>query len=148
MLYIIKMTEDKTLITTVKTNVYQGEENADMLRFLIPKIYDNKDISTCNVFLKYILPDEENEDSIKLTLTDDNYKDFYCYATAIDISLTKSVGIVKLRIGIINEKDDFTLKTSEVYMNVRPVIIITDDEDDNDDDDVNGLHFIVQEDFE
>ena len=150
------MNEDKSLVKTARSVIYQGEKNADTIRFLIPKHYEDKDVANCKVVLKYRLPYEDED--INLQMSQNNnllYDEYYCYETKIDADMTKSIGRIKIRIGIIGEDNSYILKSANTYIDIHSVeynININSNgnnsDDDTADDVESGYHFIVQEDFE
>ena len=87
----IKMNDDKSLIITVKTTIYRGEGNADMITFLIPKNYNGINIADCSVLMRYVEPDG-NGKSEALRLVPEMYKNYYQFSTVVDTGITKEVG--------------------------------------------------------
>ena len=55
-MYAIKMNDDKSLTTTIKSTIYQYEKNADTLVFLVPMSYEDINLANCTMLLRYIAP--------------------------------------------------------------------------------------------
>ncbi len=56
-MYVIKMEHDKSLVTTIKSTIYQGELNANRILFLLPNEYEEHLMTDYGVRLDYIAPD-------------------------------------------------------------------------------------------
>ena len=92
-MYALKMDTGKELITTVRQSIYQGEKNADALVFLVPKTYDNIDISSCAVLLQYMLPGSDVYTDLELEVTDYSAEYLAC-STPLDFPITAFSGTV------------------------------------------------------
>lgn len=98
-MYVLKMDGGKELITTVRQSVYQGEKNADTLIILVPKLYDNFDMTTGSGTLQYMLPDTDVYIDLELTPTEHN-AEYMAYTTQLGAPITSATGIVLMRLQI------------------------------------------------
>ena len=123
-MYTILMDVNKSLITPKKVVIYQGENLMDNLNFIIPKTYNDIDISDFSISMEYILPGNivytEN-----LTKSDDEYSDTHnCYTLPIDSKLTTCAGDVTLSLlifkidSMLNKK--YQLHTGSLIITVKP----------------------------
>lgn len=123
-MYAIKMNEDKSLMTTVKSKIYQNEKNADTLVFLVPMHYEDKNIAECTVILRYILPNKVGR-SEELEMCPEPYKDYYQYRLKVSSTLTNIPGKIELWLSIIDANDDLLMKSDNIFVTVYPTKDIT-----------------------
>jgi hypothetical protein len=125
-LYAIKMDADKNLVTTVRSTIFRGENNADTLVFLLPQIYETIDLSACTILLRYILPDgtgmSEELERRQVPYNDDYYK----YRLRVASRFTETPGDIELWLTAIGFDDDVVLKTGETSLTISPSKNITD----------------------
>lgn len=125
-MYVIKMNEDKSLQTTIHTNIYQGEKNADTLIFLIPKLYGNQNIADCDLLLRYILPNGYGRsESLEIALEPYN-ANYYRYDLKVGTKLTDVPGDIELWLSAISLNDNVVFKTNSVGLTVLPAKDIAD----------------------
>lgn len=117
---IIKMNDDKSLVTTVRTPIYQNENNADTLKFLLPTSYENEDIADCVVLIMYQHADQV-ETFEELGFVPELYKGYYQYTLKVDTRLTSIAGRVKVRLNIVNTDKDFVLKSGHTFIDIIPM---------------------------
>lgn len=115
----IKMEEDKNLIITVPTSIYQGESNAGSICFLLPQIQEDVKLADCAVFMRYILPDNTGR-SEALHFEPETYRGYLKYTTLASTKFTAISGIVKIWIIAMNDTDMIVLKTGEVDVEILP----------------------------
>lgn len=72
----ILMLNDKSLVITVNTPIYQRDKLVDKLLFLIPSTYEDIDLSDFDIILKY-KDQTGNVNSELLTKQDGLYKERY-----------------------------------------------------------------------
>lgn len=116
---IIKMNADKSLVTTVRSTIYQYENNADTLVFLVPTAYEDVDIALCNVLLWYETPDKV-EHFEGLEMDTEIYKGHYRYHLKVTTALTTMFGKIKVWLNIVNPDDDFVLKSGTTFIDIIP----------------------------
>ena len=119
-MYVIKMNPDKSLITTIKSTIYQYERNTDTLVFLIPKFYEENNMADCMLLIRYILPKGEGR-SEELKIEPEPYNDnYYKYHLPIDTKLTTEVGTIELWLTAINMQDNVVLKSETITIDITP----------------------------
>lgn len=125
-MYAIKMDEDKSLVTTIHSTIYQYEKNADTLVFLLPKSYEEENLADCAVLLRYILPDGTGK-SEELEIEPEPYNDrYYRYRLGITSTLTETVGTIELWLDINNMYNNLVLKSGTAFIEITPAKDITD----------------------
>lgn len=123
-MYTIKMNNDKSLTTTIKATIYQYEKNADTLVFLLPMMYEEKNIADCVVLLRYILPNNIGK-SEELEMCPEPYKNYYQFRLPISSSLTDVSGAIELWLNITDPHDEWMLSTGNLTIEVRSIKDIT-----------------------
>lgn len=125
-MYAIKMSEDKSLATTVQATIYQNEKNADTLVFLLPKFYEEENLADCTILLRYLLPDGIGK-SEELEMSPIPYnKEYYRYNLKVNTRITAIPGVIELWLCAINLHDDVVLKTGTTTIEVTAVKEIMD----------------------
>lgn len=114
----IKMNNDKSLVVTVPTTIYQGERNADLITFLVPGNYNNDNLADYKIAMNYVLPSDigHHED---LECHPDMYKSYLQYGTKINTRFTKEAGVVRVWLVALDDNDSVILKTNEVIITVQ-----------------------------
>lgn len=129
------MDDNKDLITTVKTTIYQRESLSDHVQFLIPEFYQELNLTEYTAILKYITP--ANIAGSKQLIKDENlYKGHLRYMIPIDNSLTQFPGNISIRIIFEKQADKlYRLNTGETVIEVSPIkqpVIISENADETD----------------
>lgn len=123
-MYIIKMSNDKSLLTTISQPIYQGENNSNTIDFFIPYIYENRELNSAVVRLDYILPNGVS--GFKILEKDvDEYDNYTLYHLVITSDITYLIGRVKFWLTLLNNTNDMILKTSQNYFDVIESINVT-----------------------
>lgn len=118
-MYAIKMTNDKTLVTTVRGVIYQNEKKADTLVFLIPQKYDDKDMADCTMLMRYVTPSGSGR-SEEIEMDAEPYNDdYYRYRLKVTSRMTAEYGIVKLWLTAVGLDNQVVLETGEASIQVR-----------------------------
>ena len=123
-LYTIIMNKQKELIVTEKTYLYQRENLADKIQFLIPPEYNDLSLTDFTAVLKYV--DQGNVAHAEtLTKDDELYKGQIRYTLPIDTSLTRFAGDISIRITFskvdMDTKKQYVLHTSEITITISPL---------------------------
>ena len=88
------MREDKTIRLTNIVPVFQYDSLINPLRILVPRYYEEVDLSEFNVVLTYMLPDA-TVGSVTLVMSEEPYNDDYIiYPFMITTLLTSIAGNV------------------------------------------------------
>lgn len=116
-MYTLKLdAENKTMIHTSISTVYQGENLSDTLVFLIPQTVGDVVVENCKVYVYYLRPDGiyDYDELIKESF---DYKEYHQYHFPVTSKFTASVGVVKLSLQL-NSSPDIILKTGETTIEV------------------------------
>ena len=137
-LITILMNENKQLLLTQYSPIYQGESNVNQIRFLLPQsIGELSD----QITVLFLLPNSDLH-IVELNKSEELYKEHFEYLYNIEETLLKDVGQIKLRLQINknqeNEDEESvvtqTLLSSFICLNVYegiPSIQILNKEDIN-----------------
>lgn len=137
-LLIIKMTNDKELVVTIKTTIYRGESRADLITFLIPMEYENQNMANCAMVMRYVLPDGSGK-SESLSYLPEPYKNYLQFSTVVNTRLTAQEGEVTIWLTAFDNNDSVVLKTGEAIIDIEPSKDITDYMRDEDLDQLDAL---------
>lgn len=124
-MYTILMNADKTLTTTVKTNLYQKENLVDKIQFYVPIAYNEHDLTTFTATIVYA--DQSNvPHAEKLVADEELYKEKYIrYTLPVGSALTKLAGDIKIRLNFnkvdLEEKKQYTLHSSAIKVSILPL---------------------------
>lgn len=90
-MYIIIMNKDKTLTTSKRINIYEGDKLADKVQFLFPQVYNGINLDECAVRINFrdLVGLEQSEVLVK---DDELYKNRLSYRYPIDSKFTRSYG--------------------------------------------------------
>lgn len=134
---------DKSLITTIQSKIYQGERNADTLVFLVPMEFENKNLADCTLLLRYILPNGSGR-SEELEMDVEPYNNHYRYKLKASSRFTEVSGNIELWLSVIDMYDNFILKSGTMFINVTPSKNISDYLSDEDLDQLDKLSAKVE----
>lgn len=115
----IKMNSDKSLIITIPTTIYRGENKADLITFLVPAEYGDINMADCAMMMRYILPDGTGE-SEPLSYLPEMYKDYLQFSTVANTRLTAGDGEIIVWLTAIGDDGSTVLKTGEAIVPVYP----------------------------
>lgn len=123
-MYTIIMNSDKSLITSVKTTLYQREKLVDKIQFLFPTIYQDLDLKTCKAILKYT--DQGNvAHSEILAMDEELYKGYLRFLLPVDTNLNQFSGDVTIRVTFTKVdtvfKKQYVLHTGEISVHINPL---------------------------
>lgn len=121
----IKMNSDKSLIITIPTTIYRGENKADLITFLVPAQYGDINLADCAMMMRYILPDGTGK-SEPLSYLPEMYKDYLRFSTVANTRLTSDDGEITVWLTAFDANDAMVLKTGEVIVDIQPSKDIAD----------------------
>ncbi len=124
-MYVIKMENDKSLVTTIKSTIYRGEMNANRILFLLPNEWDEHLIADYGVRLDYILPDGVGHSEM-LVAEPDSYKGYLQFYVPVDCPMTDQEGTVELWLSFLDRDGTVIIKTGSNYLFVAERKIISD----------------------
>lgn len=123
-MYTIIMNSDKSLVTTVRTTLFQREKLADKIQFLFPEYYGDLTLNEFTAVLKYLDPGNELHSEI-LVPDEALYKDKIRYTLPVDTKLTRFAGDITIRITLtktdMNTRNKYVLHTGETTITVSPL---------------------------
>lgn len=132
-MYVIRLCGDKTLMTTGYVPVFQGEQNADTLVLLLPKIWGLHDVGLCTVLMQVVLPDG-TQFSSELAAEGEPYNaDWLQYRVPLSSAWTALAGTVALRLNITDETGEMLLRTDKAEISIQRVGTAKQDPDENPD---------------
>ena len=124
-MYTILMNQDKSLTTSLRTTIYQGENLADSIQFLFPEYYETVNLSECVAVLKYI--DQANIFHSEILARDSElYKGKVRCLLPVDSKLTQFAGNISVKISFVKIGDDSTLQ--ELLKTGSTIITVLQDE--------------------
>ena len=123
-MYTIIMNNDKSLVTTVATTLYQREKLADKIQILIPQTYKDLQLNEFTVLLKYV--DQANVPHVEILEKDkDLYKDHIRCVLPVDTNLTQFAGDIAIRITLqkndVESKKTYVIHTGESIIKINPL---------------------------
>lgn len=124
-MYTIKMENDKSLVTTIKSTIYRGELNANRILFLLPNEWEEHLMADYGVRLDYILPDEVGYSEM-LAAEPDGYKGYLQFYVPLDSPMTAQVGKVELWLSVLDRDGAVVIKTGSVCLAVEERKAIAD----------------------
>ena len=125
-MYTILMNNDKSLIASVRTTIYQRENLVDKIQFLCPQKYDDVNLADYVAVLKYV--DQGNELHFEVLAKDSElYKNRLRYILPVDTKLTRFAGNVSVRILFVQDISYNSL-LNPVLKTGDNIITITKDE--------------------
>lgn len=111
-----KLEKNKCIVLVYGSNLYVAENNADVIKFYIPKIYDDINMEENIYTLRMILP---NGTYYPLMLNkEDSYMDYIIYSALIDSTMTQNAGDISMELSVINADKNIIFKTNVFYITV------------------------------
>lgn len=102
-MYTVLIKNDNTAIVTERQRVMQNSKLVDVLQILVPKTYNDLDMSKYVARLEYLTPINHNMGYVELEIADADYKnDYIAYRINIDTNLTAEVGDVQFMVTFID----------------------------------------------
>lgn len=116
---VLKMLENRSLVITKLSNIYQDENNAEQLKILLPKKINNVDLTECYVYLNFL-----NQTGAGNVCDITEYLNDYSDANyAIEVPMyrmfTYEPGIIQMWIKVVHFPSDMVAKTNEVSLFVK-----------------------------
>lgn len=124
-MYVIKMEDDKSLVTTIKSTIYRGELNANHVMFLLPNEWEEHLMADYGVRLDYIAPDGVGNSKM-LAAEPESYKGYLQFCVPVDCFMTDQTGTVELWLSILDRDGTVVIKTGSNYLLVEERKVISD----------------------
>lgn len=132
-MFTVLMDQNKSLITPKRVTIYQGDNLMDTLRFVIPMVYNGKDITDYNVRIDYQLPGNVGCKEILVKSDEDCNDEYSCYFLPVNTQITKHAGDIKLSLYIYKydlfENRKYQLHTGSLYIVVKPTDMVYEEID-------------------
>lgn len=125
-MYAIKLTDAKTLETTIHANIYQGEKGADTLVFVVPITYDSVELANCSMLMRYILPDGTGRSEELIMYPIPRNKAYNQYQLGLNSRFTDIPGDIELWLTAVDFNDNVVLKTGSTFVEIIPTKNIVD----------------------
>lgn len=104
-MYTLKITDENTVITTVKEKIIERSSYVDDIQIVVAKLYREQiDMSDCTVYMRYVLPITRKIKMIQLTPNNLMYEnDYIQYLIPASAHLTaEALVILKCRLPFLN----------------------------------------------
>lgn len=111
---ILKMSKDKTLMTTVPSTTYKDEHNAETIKIIIPKQIDDKDAKQYSIWLCFINEEKLGKAIDVSDFLADHSSSYYSVEFPMDNIFTYVAGVVKIWLKILDGKTEMVDKTNYI----------------------------------
>ncbi len=116
---VIKMEQDKSLVVTHKTPLYQFEHKSDTVIFLLPPAVDDMVLRSAYAAARFILPDGTAL-TRALARKEELYKDHAQYVTTFTSVMTASPGEVEIVLSIVDKEGQSVMRSSPAFRQILP----------------------------
>lgn len=129
-MYTLKITDENTVVTTVKEKLIEKSNFVDKIQIVVAKLYREQiDMSDAEMYMKYVLPISKKIKMIKLTPNDLAYEnDYIQYLIPAEAYLTAEAGDIEVSFTFLkltsNEDDSTTSyvrKTQSGVIHISPL---------------------------
>lgn len=128
-MFEVLVQNDNTVAVVKRQRIMQNSKLLDVLQIIVPRLYDELDMSQYVARLEYLTPISHNHGFVELEIADAEYKtDYILYKLKIDTNLTSEVGNVEFAMTFINVDMDedgtvetIVRKTDTFIMPIIPV---------------------------
>ena len=130
-MYTLKITDENTVVTTVKESIMERSNCVDKIQILTSKMYREQiDMSDASLYMKYKLPISNKIKTVQLIANDLQYKENYIqYLIPAEVALTAESGNIEVTFTVLkpvhNEDDTFTSyirKTTSGTIYITPLV--------------------------
>lgn len=130
-MYTLKITDENTVITTVKESIVERSNAVDKIQIITNKMYrDQIDMTDVTVYMKYTLPVTKTIKMIKLIAHDINYETNYIqYIIPADARITAEPGDIEVTFTfykLVKNLDDsitsYVRKTQSGIISITPLV--------------------------
>lgn len=129
-MYTLKITDENTVVTTVKESLIERSNYVDKLQIVTSKLYrEQLDMTDADLYMRYVLPVSNKIKDIKLIPNDTEYETNYIqYLIPVDAYLTAEAGDIEVSFTFIkliaNDDETFTSyarKTTSGIIHITPL---------------------------
>jgi hypothetical protein len=125
-MYTILLQNDKSLVATNRCTIHQREKLMDKLVFLVPKTYNDIDLTDFIIQMQYI--DQGNEVQLEILSRDESSEtrtDYMNYILPIDTKLTRFSGEITLKLTLskvdMDAGKEYCLESGEYIISISPL---------------------------
>lgn len=123
-MYTILINNDNTAVATITQAIIQHTKLVDTLQFIVPKKYNEFDMSTFSFLLEYQTPISHKVFIETLDLINPSYKeDYLLYSMPVDTAMTTENGDVVMNLYFIKSSLDEKGKEIEQVRKISPISI-------------------------
>lgn len=122
-MYTILITNDNEMDVSVIEPVVEGSNKANKIRFLVPQMYEDLDMSEFTVTLEYVIPKSRWSYNYVLEPSEELYKGMLEYLYEITDEFTEEDGEVEVHLTFV--KDDIVREIRPTTIRVYPITLGT-----------------------
>ena len=122
-MYTILITNDNEMDVSVIEPVVEGSNKANKIRFLVPQMYEDLDMSEFTVTLEYVIPKSRWSYDYVLEPSEELYKGMIEYLYEITDEFTEEDGEVEVHLTFV--KDDIVREIRPTTIRVYPITLGT-----------------------
>lgn len=122
-MYTILITNDNEMDVSVIEPVVEGSNRANKIRFLVPQMYEDLDMSEFTVTLEYVIPKSRWSYDYVLEPSEELYKGMLEYLYEITDEFTEEDGEVEVHLTFV--KDDIVREIRPTTIRVYPITLGT-----------------------
>lgn len=129
-MYTLKITDENTVVTTVKEKIIERSNYVDQIQIVVAKLYREQiDMSDCTVYMRYVLPVTGKIKMTQLIPNDLAYEnDYIQYLIPAEAYLTAEAGDIEVSftfLKLVSNEDDSTTsyirKTQSGVIHISPL---------------------------
>ena len=130
-MYTLKITDENTVVTTVKESIVERSNYVDKIQIVTSKLYREQiDMTDTTVYMKYKLPESDKIKMTQLIINNLEYEQNYIqYLIPVDAALTAEAGDIEVSFTflklIANEDKSYTSyirKTTSGVIHITPLV--------------------------
>lgn len=122
-MYTILITNDNEMDVSVIEPVVEGSNRANKIRFLVPQMYEDLDMSEFTVTLEYVIPKSRWSYDYVLEPSEELYKGMLEYLYEITDEFTEEDGEVEVHLTFV--KDDIVREIRPTTIRIYPITLGT-----------------------
>lgn len=117
---IVFRNDSKALSVCNRIRIFEGEKNVDYFEFLVPKIYNDIDLTSCDIWMMYVKSNGvENGLMLNDYLQKDTVNNCMLFKFIIDEKFTSVSGELKFYLKFLkNDSKDIVLESSTAIVNI------------------------------
>lgn len=117
---VLKMLKDKSLIITKLGKTYQDENNAEIIKIILPKELNGNDLEDCHIYLSFINQKKVGNVCDLSEYVEDYSNESYVIEVPLYQMFTYEPGIIEMWIKVIHTSSEMIAKTNSVTYMINP----------------------------